>query len=82
MNDVVKVACVQAEPVVLRRDATIDKLARLTAEAAAGGKPVGQTRIERDQKIIAPIIPGAVSSVCMAVIKTIPLIAYPTAARE
>ena len=34
MNGVVKVACVQAEPVVLDRDATIDKLARLTAEAA------------------------------------------------
>jgi nitrilase len=30
-------ACVQAEPVVLDRAATIDKLARLTAEAAAQG---------------------------------------------
>jgi nitrilase len=33
----VKVACVQAEPVVLDRDATLDKLAALTAEAAGGG---------------------------------------------
>jgi nitrilase len=33
----VKVACVQAEPVVLDREATIDKLAALTAEAAGAG---------------------------------------------
>jgi len=33
----VKVACVQAEPVVLDREATVDKLARLTAEAAGEG---------------------------------------------
>jgi nitrilase len=33
----VKVACVQAEPVVLDRGATIEKLDRLTAEAAANG---------------------------------------------
>jgi nitrilase len=33
----VTVACVQAEPVVLDREATIDKLAALTAEAAAAG---------------------------------------------
>ena len=33
----VKVACVQAEPVVLDRDATLDKLAALTAEAAGEG---------------------------------------------
>jgi nitrilase len=33
----VKVACVQAEPVVLDREATVDKLERLTAEAAAAG---------------------------------------------
>jgi nitrilase len=33
----VTVACVQAEPVVLRRDATLDRLAELTAEAAANG---------------------------------------------
>jgi nitrilase len=31
----VRVACIQAEPVVLDRDATLDKLERLTAEAAA-----------------------------------------------
>jgi nitrilase len=33
----VKAACVQAEPVVLDRDATIDKLEALTAEAAGAG---------------------------------------------
>jgi nitrilase len=33
----VKVACVQAEPVILDRDATIEKLAALTAEAASAG---------------------------------------------
>jgi nitrilase len=33
----VKVACVQAEPVVLDREATLDKLAALTAEAAREG---------------------------------------------
>jgi len=33
----VTVACVQAEPVVLDREATIDKLAALTAEAAGNG---------------------------------------------
>jgi nitrilase len=33
----VKVACVQAEPVVLRREATIDRLAERTAEAAREG---------------------------------------------
>ena len=32
-----KVACVQAEPVVLDREATIDKLEVLAAEAAANG---------------------------------------------
>jgi nitrilase len=37
VRDAVTVACVQAEPVVLDRTATIDKLARLTAEAAADG---------------------------------------------
>jgi nitrilase len=34
VDERVKVACVQAEPVVLDRDATLDKLADLTAEAA------------------------------------------------
>jgi nitrilase len=33
----VKAACVQAEPVVLDRDATIERLAELTAEAAGNG---------------------------------------------
>jgi nitrilase len=37
MNEPVKVACVQAEPVILDRAATIDKLARLAADVAAGG---------------------------------------------
>jgi nitrilase len=37
MKAPVRVACVQAEPAVLNREATIDKLVRLTAEAAAAG---------------------------------------------
>jgi len=37
MDAPVTVACVQAEPVVLDREATIDKLERLAAEAAAEG---------------------------------------------
>jgi nitrilase len=37
VQDVVRVACVQAEPVILDRDATIEKLAELTRDAAAGG---------------------------------------------
>jgi nitrilase len=37
MNEPVRVASVQAEPVVLDREATLDKLERLTAEAAANG---------------------------------------------
>jgi predicted amidohydrolase len=37
LDAVVTVACIQAEPVVLDREQTIDKLERLTAEAAAAG---------------------------------------------
>jgi len=37
VNDVVKVACVQAEPVAFDRTATIDKLEGLAAEAAGAG---------------------------------------------
>ena len=37
MQAPVTVACVQAEPVVFDRDATLDKLAALTAEAAGNG---------------------------------------------
>ena len=37
MNGSVRVACVQAEPVILDREATLDKLAALTAEAKANG---------------------------------------------
>ena len=37
MRDPVTVACVQAEPVVFDREATLDKLAALTAEAAGAG---------------------------------------------
>src|SRR5436305_15148137 len=37
MEATVRVACVQAEPVVLDRDATVDKLERLTAAAAGEG---------------------------------------------
>jgi nitrilase len=37
MNEPVKVACVQVEPVIFDRDATIEKLASVAAEAAAEG---------------------------------------------
>ena len=37
MDAPIKIACVQAEPVVLDREATIDKLERLAAEAAGEG---------------------------------------------
>jgi nitrilase len=37
MQESVRVACVQAEPVIFDRDATIGKLAELAREAAAGG---------------------------------------------
>jgi nitrilase len=37
VQDVVRVACVQAEPVIFDRDATIEKLGELTRDAAAGG---------------------------------------------
>ena len=37
MNETVRVACSQAEPVVLSRDATIDKLETPAAEAAGSG---------------------------------------------
>jgi nitrilase len=37
VNERVKVACVQAQPVVLDRAATLDKLERLTSEAAGEG---------------------------------------------
>jgi nitrilase len=37
VNEPIKVACVQAEPVVLERDATIEKVAALAREAAGAG---------------------------------------------
>ena len=37
MKSPVTVACIQAEPVILNRDATIEKLGRLAAEAAGNG---------------------------------------------
>ena len=37
MNETVRVACVQAEPVILDRERTLDKLATLTAEAKQNG---------------------------------------------
>ena len=37
MNETVRVACVQAEPVILDRGRTIERLASLTAEAAGAG---------------------------------------------
>src|SRR5829696_3796156 len=37
MQETVRVACAQVEPVILDRDATIEKLSRFTAEAAQNG---------------------------------------------
>ena len=37
MNETVRVACIQAEPVILNREATIDKLEQVAAEAAGNG---------------------------------------------
>jgi nitrilase len=37
MNETVKVACIQAEPVILDRDATLEKMAGIAAEAAGEG---------------------------------------------
>src|ERR1043165_1054732 len=37
MKETVRVACVQVEPVILDRAATIDKIAAVTAEAKANG---------------------------------------------
>ena len=37
MDAPVRVACVQAEPIILDRDATVEKLVRLTADAATEG---------------------------------------------
>jgi nitrilase len=37
MNETVRVACVQAEPVILDREGTLERLAALTAEAKAAG---------------------------------------------
>jgi nitrilase len=37
VQESIRVACVQAEPVILDREATLDKLARLTGEAAGEG---------------------------------------------
>jgi nitrilase len=37
VNEPVTVACIQAEPVILDREATIDRVAELTAEAAQAG---------------------------------------------
>jgi predicted amidohydrolase len=37
MERAVKVACVQAEPAILDREATLDRLEQLAAEAAGNG---------------------------------------------
>jgi nitrilase len=37
MDEIVRVACIQAEPVAFDREATVDKVATLAQEAAAGG---------------------------------------------
>ena len=53
MKDSVKVACVQAEPVVLDRAATLDKLAALTAEAAPMDEPLDHARLRQRLEVRA-----------------------------
>jgi nitrilase len=54
VNETVKVACVQAEPVVLDRAATIDKLEALVAEAAGEG-----ARLALFPETFVPVYPSS-----------------------
>jgi nitrilase len=53
MREAVRVACVQAEPAIFDREATLDKLARLAGEAAAGG-----ARIALFPETFVPVYPS------------------------
>jgi nitrilase len=53
VDEPVTVACIQAEPVVLNRAATLDKLERLAAEAAAGG-----ARLALSPEAFVPVYPS------------------------
>src|SRR3954449_6566115 len=54
MNAPARVACAQVEPVILERDATLDKLAIVAAEAAAGG-----ARLVLFPETFVPVYPSA-----------------------
>jgi nitrilase len=53
MNEIVRVACVQAEPAIFDREATLGQLARLAREAAAGG-----ARIALFPETFVPVYPS------------------------
>jgi nitrilase len=61
MRASVTVACVQAEPVVLDREATIDRLAELTAEAASAG-----ARLVVFPEAFIPVYPSSVWAKALA----------------
>jgi nitrilase len=54
MNAPARVACAQVEPVIFERDATLDKLAIVAAEAAAGG-----ARLVLFPETFVPVYPSA-----------------------
>ena len=60
MDAPVRVACIQAEPVVLDREATIDKLERLAAEAA--GERRRAARLPGDVRPGVPVAAGRAHS--------------------
>lgn len=61
MRETITVACVQAEPVVLDREATIDRLAELTAEAAGAG-----ARLVVFPEAFIPVYPSSVWAKALA----------------
>ena len=54
MNESVKVACAQVEPVIFDRDATLDKLASIAAEAAGQGRAA--RAFSRDVRARVPVV--------------------------
>ena len=61
MHEPVTVACVQAEPVVLRREATLDRLAERTAEAASMG-----ARLVVFPEAFVPVYPSSIWAKALA----------------